>query len=62
MSRWSMFLWVLVFVLIGHAWSIDTGLYLDDHAHFQHLQRGDWSLRSVVEASRLGIIGQVIDL
>ena len=57
-----MFLWVLAFVLIGQAWSIDTGLYLDDHAHFQHLQRGDWSLRSAVEASRLGIIGQVIDL
>jgi len=55
-------LWVLVFVAAGYAWSVDTGLYLDDHAHFQHLQRGDWSFQSAVEASRLGIIGQVIDL
>ncbi|HSW47249.1 MAG TPA: hypothetical protein VLM89_16930 [Phycisphaerae bacterium] len=62
MSRLSTFLWVMFFVLVGHIWSVDTGLYLDDHAHFQHLQRGDWSFKAVVEASRLGIIGQVIDL
>jgi len=57
-----MFLWVLVFVVVGHVWSIDSGLYLDDHAHYQHLLRGDWSFKSAIESSRLGIIGQVFDL
>lgn len=57
-----MLIWVLTFVVVGHIWSLDTGLYLDDHAHFQHLQRGDWSLKAAVESSRLGIIGQVLDL
>src|SRR3972149_3325087 len=62
MSRWSMFIWVLVFVVIGHIWSIDSGLYLDDHAHFQSLQRGDWSLKTAVESSWLGIVGEGFDL
>jgi len=53
---------IALFVLAGHIWSLGTGLYLDDHAHFEHLYRGDWSLRSAVEASRLGIVGEVMDL
>lgn len=53
---------ILFFVLIGHIWSIDAGLYLDDHAHYGHLSRDDWSFRSAVEASRLGIVGEVMDL
>lgn len=51
-----------IFVLIGHAASIDTGLYLDDHLHYQHLHDESWSFRSAVEASRLGIVGDVLDL
>jgi len=53
---------IALFVLAGHIWSINTGLYLDDHAHFEHLYRGDWSLSAAVEASRLGIVGDVLDL
>ena len=61
-SRLTSFLVITLFVVIGHAWAIQTGLYLDDHAHFEHLSRDDWSFRSAVDASRLGIIGEVIDL
>jgi len=61
-SRKAMVAAVLLFVLVGHIWGIQTGLYLDDHAHFEHLRHGDWSFGSAVEASRLGIVGQVIDL
>lgn len=53
---------IALFVLAGHIWSVNTGLYLDDHAHFEHLVRGDWSLHSAVEASKLGIVGDVLDL
>ncbi len=47
---------------VGHAWSISGGLFLDDHAHYKQLRAGDWSYRSAVAASRLGIVGDVMDL
>ncbi|HPU28156.1 MAG TPA: hypothetical protein PK458_18415 [Phycisphaerae bacterium] len=53
---------VALFVIIGHAWSVNTGLYLDDYAHFEHLRDGDWSYRSAVDSARLGIVGEVLDL
>ncbi|MBI4581336.1 MAG: hypothetical protein HY718_16665, partial [Planctomycetes bacterium] len=53
---------VALFVALGHGWSVNTGLYLDDYAHFEHLKAGDWSYRSAVESSRLGIVGEVLDL
>ncbi|MBN1489534.1 MAG: hypothetical protein JXA69_06410 [Phycisphaerae bacterium] len=51
-----------VLVALGHAWSIPTGLFLDDHAHYRQLRDGDWSYRSAVAAARLGIVGDVMDL
>lgn len=53
---------VLFFLAVGHAWSIGTGLFLDDHAHYRQLREGDWSFRSAVEASRLGVVGDVMRL
>ncbi|GMV98225.1 MAG: hypothetical protein AMXMBFR83_25770 [Phycisphaerae bacterium] len=50
------------FVLVGHVWSVPTGLFLDDHAHYANLRGGDWSFRSAVDAARLNIIGGVMDL
>ncbi|MHC4797641.1 MAG: hypothetical protein ACYTF1_13440, partial [Planctomycetota bacterium] len=58
----TIFLVVAFFVLAGHIWSIDSGLWLDDHAHYEHLHNLDWSFASAVEASRLGIVGDVLDL
>jgi len=49
-------------VAAGHAWSIPSGLFLDDHAHYRQLREGDWSYRSAVAAARLGIVGDVMDL
>lgn len=51
-----------LFVCAGHIWSVDTGLFLDDHAHFKHLREPDWSYQWAVSASRLGIIGDVLDI
>jgi hypothetical protein len=51
-----------VFIGAGHAWSLDTGLFLDDHAHYKHLNVDDWSYQLAVDASRLGIIGDVLDI
>ncbi len=51
-----------MFVGLGHGLSVRTGLYLDDYAHYEHLQDGDWSYRSAVDAARLGIVGEVLDL
>lgn len=53
---------VLLFILVGHIWSIDTGLFLDDHAHYAHLRESPWTIQGLVEASRLGIVGDVMDL
>lgn len=61
-SRRVLALVVLFFVVAGHAWSVDAGLFLDDHAHYEHLKEAGWSFRGSVAASRLGIIGDVMDL
>jgi hypothetical protein len=53
---------VALFIAVGHAWSLDTGLFLDDHAHFAHLREANWSFQGAVDASRLGIMGDVMDL
>ncbi len=49
-------------VLLAHLPSLTTGLYLDDYAHYEHLKDGDWSYRSAIDAARLGIVGEVLDL
>lgn len=49
-------------VLAGHGWNVRSGLFLDDHAHYRHLRQGDWSYRTLVEASWLGVVGDVMDL
>ena len=60
--------WLTVALVIGlavaggHGWSVVSGLYLDDHAHHQHLREGDWSFRSAVDSAELGIVGDVLDL
>lgn len=59
---WTTLLVIALFVVLGHAGSINTGQYLDDYAHYQHLREGNWSYRSAVESSRLGIVGEVLDL
>lgn len=51
-----------ILVALGHAWGIDTGLFLDDHSHYARLRTSDWSFGSAVEASRLGIVGDVLDV
>jgi hypothetical protein len=61
-GRLGMALTVAVFVLVGHGWSLDTGLFLDDHAHFAHLRDYDWSLRSAIDSATLGIVGDIMDL
>ena len=53
---------VAAFVLIGHVWSLEAGLFLDDHAHYRQLKSGDWSFQSAVDSARLGIVGDVMDL
>lgn len=61
--RWWVFVGVVaLFVVLGHGPSVQTGLYLDDYAHFEHLRDGDWSYRSAVDSARLGIVGEVLDL
>jgi len=51
-----------VLVAVGHAWSIRSGLFLDDHVHYQHLKQTGWSYRQLTDASRLDIVGDVMDL
>jgi hypothetical protein len=48
-------------ILLGHGWSLSTGLFLDDHSHYAKLKSLDWSFRSAVESARLGIVGDVLD-
>ncbi len=54
---------VLALLVLGtHVQGIDTGLFLDDHSHFYRLRHLDWSFRSAVESSYLGIVGEVLDV
>lgn len=48
------------FVLAAHIWSIDVGLFLDDHAHFRQLRDSGWAPPDMVDAARLGIVGDVL--
>jgi hypothetical protein len=48
-------------ILLGHGWSVSTGLFLDDHSHYAKLKDLDWSFRSAVESAHLGIVGDVLD-
>ena len=58
----TMALVIAALVALAHIPSVRTGLFLDDHAHYQQLRDGDWSYRSIVAAARLGIVGDVMDL
>lgn len=63
--RWRDF-WqavLLLALLIGamHGRCVFQGLFLDDHAHFKQLRECGWSLRELVDACRLEIIGGVVD-
>ncbi len=53
---------VVVLVALSHAWSLDAGLYLDDHSHYAQMRDTGWSYHDAVHASRLGIIGRVMYL
>lgn len=60
---WSLTaLGIAALVCIAHGGSLQNGLWLDDHAHFQNLRRSDWSFSSAVRASRLEIVGEVMEL
>ncbi len=52
---------VILFLLLAHGWSLQAGLYLDDHSHVAQLRESDWSYQSIVDACRLGIIGRVME-
>ena len=45
-----------------HGWSITQGLFLDDHAHFKQLRAADWTLRDLVDACRLELVGDQIEM
>lgn len=62
-SAWSLTaLAVVALTLISHGWSVDAGLYLDDHSHYAQMRECGWWYGDIVEASRLGIIGRVMYL
>ena len=37
----------------GYGFGVSSGLWLDDHLHFQQLQKAGWSFRDLLDASRL---------
>lgn len=51
-----------VLIAAGHLWGVTSGLFLDDHAHYKHLKEGGWSYGWAVKASRLGVVGDVLDM
>jgi len=53
---------VAVFIMVGHGWSLDAGIFLDDHSHRAQMRESGWGYHDAVEASRLGIIGRVMYL
>jgi hypothetical protein len=53
---------VVVVVTLAHWTSVPTGWFQDDHAHLQHLREAGWSLPSIIAASRLEFVGEILDL
>ncbi len=51
-----------VFIAGSHFFALDGGLFLDDHAHYANLSKGDWSFQSAVDAAELGVVGTVMDM
>ena len=61
--RWAAAAVIAAFVAASHAWCIGTGLFLDDHTHYQQLREisPDQSLyEGLVDAARLGLFGKVM--
>jgi hypothetical protein len=46
---------LLAVVAAGHGMSVRSGLWLDDHLHYQQLQKAHWTVRDLVDASRLDV-------
>src|SRR5512133_2799602 len=44
---------LIVVVAAAHGFSVTSGLWLDDHLHFQQLQKAGWNFRDLVDASTL---------
>jgi len=62
-SRWlAPALTVAALVLLAHLWNADTGLYLDDHAHYHHLAQAGWRHADLIDACRLPVVGGVAEL
>ncbi len=49
-------------ILLVHGPALQSGLFMDDHAHFQQLRECGWSLGELTEACRLELVGGVIEL
>ena len=48
-------------ILILHGRSLHYGLMLDDYPHYSQLRSCGWSLRELVDACRLELVGPIID-
>lgn len=44
---------ILLATLAAHGWSLDDGLFLDDHLHWLRMTEGRWSLRMMTEATTI---------
>ncbi len=44
---------LIAVVAATHGFSVTSGLWLDDHLHFQQLQKASWNFRDLVDASTL---------
>ena len=60
--NWGFVIAIVLVVLLAHGMSVTTGWFQDDHAHLQHLREADWSLPSIIAASRLEFVGEILDL
>ena len=49
-------------IAVIHGGALRHGLFMDDYAHFNQLRECGWSLRGLVDACRLELVGGIIDL
>ena len=45
-----------------HGGAADTGLFLDDYAHYTQLQEAGWSISELAAACRLELVGGAVDM
>lgn len=53
---------IATLIISLHGRCLEYGLFMDDHAHARQLRESGWSLRELVDACRLDLFGEILEV